>query len=108
MMRTCALIATVLLALALFGCSGGQPEEVMKMVADMESELDMLKNELVDVKAKVKDLKSELSTCKIEMQTLVQQKLQEAEDAAEGMLKDMPLPGDPTKQPVENPLGAAE
>ena len=89
MMRS-ALIAAAMLALLLCGCSGGQPQEIIDMVAKMESNLASMEGELADVKAMVVDLKAELSTCKIELQTLAQQKLQAAEAAAGEVPEEAP------------------
>ena len=95
-----ALIAAALLTLVLFGCSSGQPEEMIDMFTRMESKLASMEGELAEVKALVVELKAELSTCKIKLQTLTQQKLQEGEAVAEAVPEEAPkLPDPPSEQP---------
>ncbi len=106
-----ALIAAALLALVLCGCSSGQPQEIIDMVAKMESNLASMEKELAEVKAMVVDLKSELSTCKIELQAFAQQKLQEeeAQAAAKIVQEEAPaVPEQPTTKLSKQPIGAVE
>jgi septal ring factor EnvC (AmiA/AmiB activator) len=108
MMRTGALIAAVLLAFMLCGCSGEQPKEVKSMLASMEKKIAGMEDELAEVKAMIGDLKSELSDCKNELQALVQQKLQEATAAAKTTLAEVPaIPEHPVATP-EHPVGEIE
>jgi outer membrane murein-binding lipoprotein Lpp len=116
-----ALIAAALLALVLCGCSNEQPEEVKNQIADMESELTSMGNELEEVKAMAGDLKSELYVCKDELQALIQEKMQGQAAAAEELIEEAPaipdhptehptsqLPDHPTNELNEHPVGATE
>jgi archaellum component FlaC len=106
------VLAAALFTLMLFGCSGGQQEEMNNQIAAMNNEITGMETELARVKAQVGDLKSELSGCRDELQALLQEKMQEAETAVEGVMEDMPeipeLPAAGSESPTEIPAPPVE
>jgi len=56
-MKTATILATLILALALYGCNGGQEEELKNKINNIE-------NELTEIKSKIGKLESELSSLK--------------------------------------------
>jgi hypothetical protein len=56
-MKTTAILATLILAITLFGCNGGQKEELKNKINSVESEL-------AQANLKIGELESELSSLK--------------------------------------------
>jgi hypothetical protein len=56
-MKTTTVLATLILALALYGCNGGQEEELKNKISIVESEL-------AQANLKIDELESELSSLK--------------------------------------------
>jgi len=103
MMRN-TLLTTALLSLILYGCSGEPSQEMQNQITGMENEIVKMERELQAVTGRVESLKSELSDCKNNLQTLVQEKLQEqAEAATEGILEETPASPEPPAAAPENP-----
>jgi hypothetical protein len=57
-MKTATILATLILALALYGCNGGQEEELKNKISIVESEL-------AQANLKIGELESEISSLKL-------------------------------------------
>jgi hypothetical protein len=56
-MKTATILATLILALALYGCNGGQEEELKNKISIVESELAQANLKIGELEAEISSLK---------------------------------------------------